>query len=380
MRPRVSSPVEGSPGRFLGTATSATLCPVRIAVLTSGGDAPGMNSALSGAVKAAAVRGHDIVGIRDGYTGLLDGRSEPLDLIRATGIIQMGGTVLGSAREPRMTKPEGREAALAALVKLGCEALVVVGGNGSLTGAHLLAEASQEVRVVGLPASIDNDIGHTRMAIGVDTAINTIVEACDRISDTATAHRRVFVVEVMGRESGFLAMRAGTAVEAEAILCTENDRPKSEVLERLRGVIRRSFDPSRQKRRVLVIRAEGASISTQELVEGLRAHLAEDAPGVSVRETVLGHLVRGGRPSQYDRVMGQRLGFGAVLALEAGHHGVMLGWDVPGEAGQATPDGRVRAVDFGEVLEETRRLLDGTSPVAEARLRLLQMADEAIAL
>lgn len=351
---------------------------MRIAVLTSGGDAPGMNGAVSGVVKAAVAEGHEVVGIRDGFTGLLERSVEPLDLRTVTGIAKLGGTVLGSAREDRMRTPEGAARARSSLEALRADGLVVIGGNGSLTGASTLVGG--RCRVVGLPASIDNDVGHTRMSIGVDTAINTIVDACDRITDTASAHRRVFVVEVMGRQSGFLAMRAGLAAEAEAILYGESKLSSEEVLERIREVVRRSFDPVRRKRRVLIIRAEGASLGTRELVDGLARILPEDAPGVSVRETVLGHLVRGGRPSQADRVMAQRLGFGAVLALQAGLDDVMLGWDVPGDFGEPTTDNRIRANRLGDVIEETGRLLAGTSPVAEARLGLLRKVEEIMAL
>lgn len=351
---------------------------MKFAVLTSGGDAPGMNGAISGVVRAALARGHAVLGIRDGYTGLLERAVQTLDLPAVTGIAKYGGTVLGSAREPRMRCLDGVLEARAALDELGVDGLVVIGGNGSLAGAH--AVAGSRCKVLGLAASIDNDVGHTRMCIGVDTAINTIVEACDRITDTATAHRRVFVVEVMGRKSGFLAMRAGLAAEAEVILQAESAQPREEVMAHIRSVIRKAFSPERAKRRVLVIRAEGARVSTPELVEGIRRILPEEAPGVSVRETVLGHLVRGGRPSQADRVMAQRLGFGAVLALESGLDDVMLGWDVPGDHGASTSDNRVRAVGLESVLEETQRLLDGTSPVAAARLALLQKAEGILAV
>ncbi len=352
---------------------------MRIAVLTSGGDAPGMNAALHAAAKVSIARGHDIFGVRDGYSGLMAGAFDPLGLRDIDGISRYGGTVLGSARAPEMHEAAGRARARDAIVEHRIDGLIVIGGNGSLTGAHYLA-AELPCAVVGIPASIDNDVGCTRAAIGVDTAVNTIVEACDRITDTATAHRRVFIVEVMGRECGFLAMRAGLAVEADAILYGERAVPEDELVDRLRGIIRRSFDPARGKRRVLIMKAEGVHIPTVQLVERLRAHMDEDAPGVNVRETVLGHVVRGGRPSQADRVIAQRLAFASILTLEQGKTDAMLGWEVPTSFGEPTDDARVRRVGLADVIAESKRLIDGTSEVTIARLALLEHVEQVLAL
>ncbi len=352
---------------------------MRLAVLTSGGDSPGMNAALRTVVAAGRQRGHEVIGVRRGYQGLLEGDVGPLDLADVEGITRLGGTLLGSSRSTEFPTPAGQEKARSRLREHDVSALVVIGGNGSLAGAHLLA-TDPALRVVGLPASIDNDVGHCGLAIGVDTAVNTIVEACDRISDTARAHRRVFVVEVMGRSCGYLAMRAGVAAEADAILFGEQKLGEDEIVERLRGVLRRCFAAGGYKKRALIVKSEGVAVKTSQLVERLSQHLAEDAPGVDVRETVLGHVVRGGSPSATDRVVAQRLGFAAVVAAEQGASDVMLGWDVPGGFGEKTGDPQVRKIALTEVLAETARLLDGTSPVLARRMAMLAQVEDLLAI
>jgi 6-phosphofructokinase 1 len=351
---------------------------MRIGVLTSGGDAPGMNAALRTIAVASIARGHTPIGIRRGYEGLLEGNAAPLELAAIDGISSYGGTLLGSCRSALFPTPEGQALARQRIRELGLDALVVIGGNGSLAGAHRLG-SDRPCTIVGIPASIDNDIGHCGLAIGVDTAVNTIVQACDRISDTARAHRRAFLVEVMGRDSGFLAMRAGIAAEADAILYRESGRSEEEIVAHLRQVLRRCFAPGREKTRALIVKAEGVKFTSGRLVEQLQRHLFEDAPGVEIRETVLGHVVRGGSPSALDRLIAQRLGFGAVLACEAGLHDVMVSWEVPGGHGKATEDSRVRLVPIGEVLEETKRLLDGTSPVTQKRVAMLKQVEQLLA-
>lgn len=351
---------------------------MNLAVLCSGGDAPGMNAAVHTVVKVGTGRGHRVLGVRRGYDGLFDRDVEPLTMASVEGISRMGGTVLGTARCPRMLQPGGIETAIEGLGALGVDALIVVGGNGSLTGAHQLAQKWPHP-IVGLPASIDNDLGHT-MSIGVDTAVNTIVEACDRISDTARAHRRAFIVEVMGRNCGYLAMRAGLAVEADAILYAEKDIGEERLVEQLRELLRKSFAPGRKKSRVLVVKAEGVKVSTPRLVERLTAHLAEDAPGVAVRETVLGHVVRGGSPTATDRVIAQRLAYGATLAVEAGRTDVMATWDDPLKGGEKTVDPSVRLIPLADMLAETARILDGSSQVVKARLALLSRVEDLLAL
>lgn len=347
---------------------------MRIAVLTSGGDAPGMNAAIRTVALAGAVRGHEVVGVKRGYEGLIAGDIQNFPVGSTDGITAFGGTVLGSARCAAFMTPAGREQAAGRIRDLGVEALIVIGGNGSLTGGHLLAQNG--VRVVGIPASIDNDVGHCGMAIGVDTAVNTIVEACDRISDTARAHRRAFIVEVMGRRCGFLAMRAGIAAEADVILYGEKQPDEDELVERIRRVLKRCFAPERGKQRVLIIKSEGVDIPTHRLVERLSAHLAEDVPGVDIRETILGHVVRGGHPTALDRSIAQRLGYAAVVAAEAGAADVMVSWEPHGEPGSATPDPSVRLVPIAAVLAETAKLLDGTSVVVQKRVELLAQVED----
>ncbi|MCC7537770.1 MAG: 6-phosphofructokinase, partial [Deltaproteobacteria bacterium] len=247
---------------------------MKVGVLTSGGDAPGMNAALWTIAKMGAGRGVPIVGILRGYEGLLRGETRPLGLTDVDGISRFGGTLLGSARSAEFATAEGRKRAAEQIRALGLDALIVIGGNGSLTGAHLLAKETP-CRIVGIPASIDNDVGHCGMAIGVDTAVNTIVEACDRISDTAQAHHRAFIVEVMGRRCGYLAMRSGLASEADAILYAERDIGEDELVAKLRDVIRRAFAPERGKRRVLIVKAEGVKVPTHVLRQRLQKHLDE---------------------------------------------------------------------------------------------------------
>jgi 6-phosphofructokinase 1 len=353
---------------------------MRIGVLTSGGDAPGMNAALRTIAVVGIARGHQVLGIRRGYEGLLAGDAVELAVAEMEGIARFGGTILGSARSSRFPTDAGQEEARARLRDLRLDALVVIGGNGSLAGAHRLAEG-RPCLVVGLPASIDNDVGHSGLSIGVDTAVNTIVEACDRISDTARAHRRAFIVEVMGRHCGFLAMRSGIAAEADAILYGEaGELGEDELVARLTKVLEQCFAPGKHKKRCLVLKAEGVKVSTAVLVKRLQSFLDAHIPGVDVRETVLGHVVRGGSPSALDRLIAQRLGFGAVLACEHGAHDVMLGWDVPGEHGRETPDNHVRAIPLADVLEESARLVDGTSPVVRQRLALLAAVQDILAL
>jgi 6-phosphofructokinase 1 len=352
---------------------------MHLAVLTSGGDAPGMNAAIRTIAVVGIDRGHRVSGIRRGYQGLLEGEVVDMRLADIDGITQQGGTILGSSRSAEFPTPEGQARAKARLRELGIDGLVVIGGNGSLTGAHLLGQ-DRAVRIVGLPASIDNDIGHSGLSIGVDTAVNSIVDACDRISDTARAHRRAFIVEVMGRRCGFLAMRAGLAAEADAILYGESDLSEDELVARLREVLRRAFAPGSHKKRALIVKSEGVSIPSSRLLQRLGAHLAEDAPGAEIRETVLGHVVRGGNPSALDRVIAQRLAYAAVIACERGAHDVMMAWEPPGSPGIETMDPSVRAVPIVDVLAETAKLLDGTSFILKKRMELLEQVKHLLAL
>lgn len=359
----------------------------KIAVLTSGGDSPGMNASIRAATKVAGAKGVQLVGVEHGYDGLIDGRFRDLATTLPGGRIaplpeidvigNMGGTILGSVRSMRFMKPEGR--AQAAKNLEGFLGLVVIGGNGSLTGAHALA-TEHGVKVIGLPASIDNDIGCTGTAIGVDTALNTIVDACDRISDTARAHRRAFVVEVMGRHCGYLAMASAVAVGADAVMFREQGRGEDALVAAAADVIRKGFAAERGKRRVLIIKAEGVEVPTDRLVKRAQEAIAADLPGVDVRGTVLGHLVRGGNPSYQDRMVASRLAYAAVDALLEGKTDEMCAWQPPLPGGAATMDPSVFRFPLEKVLEETKALIDGTSPVTRRRVKMMEANEGTLAL
>ncbi|MGC6508579.1 MAG: 6-phosphofructokinase [Myxococcota bacterium] len=339
-----------------------------LAVMTSGGDAPGMNAAIVAITKTAIASGWRVQGVEDGYNGLIDGQFVELTPSVVDDLAREGGTFLRSARSKRFMTKEGR--AQAARQLEGVEVLVVIGGNGSLTGALILSQ-EHNIRVVGVPASIDNDLACTSTSIGVDTALNTIVEACDRISDTARSHRRAFIVEVMGRECGYLAMASSIACSAEAVLFREQGKTESQLISELRQVIRRSYSASRNKKRVLIIKAEGVEVSTASLAAKLEETMQEDAGGATLRYTILGHVVRGGRPSYSDRLIGSRLGYAAAWAAMNGESQKMVGWRADEEGGQKTDDPRVQLFELPFVLSETTRLLDGTHPTTKARLKMI---------
>lgn len=342
----------------------------RLAVLTSGGDAPGMNAALHAATKVCAKHGVELLGVRNGYEGLISGIMAPLTPRDVDPISGYGGTILGSARSEAFRTVQGRATAASHLA--GVDGLLVIGGNGSLTGAKMLAQETG-VRVVGVPASIDNDIGCTSMAIGVDTALNTIVSACDRISDTARAHNRVFVVEVMGRHCGYLAMASSVAAGADACLFREQGHDEAAQLAQLEQVLARGFSPERGKRRILIVKAEGVQIPTQRIVDHLQAFADTLDQGVTVRATVLGHLVRGGAPSYLDRMIAGRLTAGAVGALLDGQSQTMMGW-LPWDTthGTATRDPSVWSFSLDAMLQATDELLDGRSATTQRRVAQMQ--------
>jgi 6-phosphofructokinase 1 len=286
---------------------------VRVAVLTSGGDAPGMNAAVRAVARAAFARHWEAVGIQAGYRGLLEDRLQPLSNRMVGGILQRGGTVLGTARSTEFTTPEGQELAATRLEKAGVEGLVVIGGEGSLTGALRLQERG--VKVVGIPATIDNDVFGTDTAIGVDTALNTALEAIDRIKDTASSHQRAHVVEVMGRRCGYLALMSAIAGGAEAVLLPEFEARPQEIMR----AFRRAWEQG--KPHFIVVAAEGAPLSAEEFHE----YVNEAEGGVESRITVLGHVQRGGSPTAFDRILASRMGTAAVKALSEGESGVMIG-------------------------------------------------------
>ncbi|MGH3144871.1 MAG: 6-phosphofructokinase, partial [Rubrobacter sp.] len=286
---------------------------MRIAVLTSGGDAPGMNAAVRAVARTAFFRGWDVMGVWAGYKGLLDGRIYPMDRRRLGGIIHRGGTVLGTERSREFTTPEGQRRAAGRLAEAEVEGLVVIGGNGSLTGAMKLADLG--VRVVGIPATIDNDMVGTDSALGVDTALNTALEAIDRIKDTASSHQRAHIVEVMGRDCGYLALMSAIAGGAEAVVVPEFEpRPEALLL-----FLKKAYEQG--KSHFVVVVAEGAPLSAEELNE-----YVNDTEGTyDARLTVVGHIQRGGIPTAYDRILASRLGTAAVEALADGETGVLVG-------------------------------------------------------
>lgn len=358
----------------------------KLALLTSGGDAPGMNAALRSATLLAHAHGMQVVGVRNGYVGLIAGEFIPLSPADVWGIVREGGTILGSARCLEMLTREGRDTARRQLAAGGITDLVVIGGNGSLTGALALTEPAelgeQTLRVVGIPASIDNDLGLTGLSIGVDTAMNTIVEACDKIADTASAHGRTFIVEVMGRDCGYLAMTAGVAAGADLVLFPEAGQDESHAVEAVVRTIISARSRVVPTKRVLVIKAEGVKVSPERLKTAVEARLAElghRGALVETRITVLGHIVRGGRPTGQDRVMAGRLGFVAVHALLAGDTRVMAAWGLsmapPPGARVSESDPHCWVVTLEAVLAETRRLLDGTAPLVKWRTRIFNEID-----
>ena len=343
-----------------------------MALLTSGGDAPGMNAAITAVVKTAASLEWDVLGVEDGYDGLIDGRFRPLRPADVDFLTREGGTDLRSARSSRFMTEEGRREAAKQLS--GVQGLVVIGGNGSITGANKLAK-EHAIPVVCIPASIDNDIACTSLSIGVDTALNTITEACDRISDTARSHRRAFIVEVMGRQCGYLAMASAISCMADAVLCREQGKTEDQLINELRQVIRHAYSARRNKRRVLIIKAEGVTVPTASLAARLEETLQEDSGGATLRFTVLGHVVRGGRPSFMDRMIASRLGYVAAHSVVNGLSEVMVGWRPDDDESAAnTVDPRVKTYTLDTVLSRTKDLLEGSHPTAEARVALLAQA------
>lgn len=356
----------------------------RVAVLTSGGDAPGMNAAVRAAARVGAELGLDMMGVEDGYAGLLDGRFTPLSIRTLDEASRRGGTVLGTARSKVFATPEGNAKAKEQIRRQQLRGLLVIGGNGSLTGARTLVgtpTVGADLLVGGVPASIDNDLACTSMSIGVDTAMNTIVEACDRIFDTATAHKRTFIVEVMGRDCGYLAMTAGIAAGADAVLVRETDKDESQIVDQVVTTMRRAYAATAEggeaKRRVLVIKSEGVKIDSARLKELVDERIAKEIPDVDSRVTVLGHVVRGGTPTAFDRLLGARLANAALRAIASGESDFMAGWSGPG-IGRAPCrwDPYVVLTPLGEVLAETEKLMRGESELARWRKAVFQEVEK----
>ncbi len=355
-----------------------------------------MNAAIRAAALVGRAAGADIVGVERGYKGLLDDAFVPLMPGDVAGILREGGTILGSARCKEFHHREVRDKARGILANRGIDGLIVIGGNGSLTGALHLADPKEigsgaPLKIIGLPASIDNDLGMTGMSIGVDTAMNTIVEACDKIADTATAHDRTFIIEVMGRDCGYLAMTSAIAVGADLALFPESGKPESAIIDQVVQTVLtvRGRSGSRRSRRVLIIKAEGVAIPTDRLKQLVDARLRDHSPdadpsGIETRVTVLGHVVRGGRPSAFDRLLGSRLGNVAVRALVAGDSHKMAAWmpqELPEEVGARSPfDPKCWLVDLAAVLAETENLLSGRSPLTRWRAGAFDEIEAALLL
>ncbi len=317
----------------------------KIAVLTSGGDAPGMNAAVRAVTRGALAHGWEVFGVRNGFAGLVSGAFEPLSARDVGGIVQHGGTVLGSARSPEFREPSGRAAALKHLSARGIEGLVVIGGNGSQTGSAALGK--EGFPVVGVASTIDNDLYGTDVSIGSDTAVNITLEAIDRLRTTASSHQRAFAVETMGRDCGYIALMAGIAGGAEVIALPEEEITPAHVAERLRAAYQR------RKTHALVVIAEGARCGVKELMQYYERQGA--SIGFELRVTRLGHVVRGGAPTAADRVLATRLGAAAVDCLARGERGVLVG-TLCGEIGStplAEVAGRTRPAD-AKLLELAR--------------------------
>ncbi|RIV46075.1 6-phosphofructokinase [Flagellimonas pelagia] len=288
----------------------------KIAVFTSGGDSPGMNAAIRSVVRTCAYLEKECVGIYRGYQGMIEGDFKPMDARSVNNIINKGGTILKSARCEEFRTPEGRKKAHDQLVKEGIDAFVVIGGNGSFTGA-LKFNAEYGFPVIGIPGTIDNDILGSSYTIGFDTAINTVVEVIDKIRDTASSHNRLFFVEVMGRDVGHIALNAGVGAGAEEILIPEQNLG----LERLLESLKRS--KASGKSSSIVIVAEGDKIGKN--VFQLKEYVEEHLPIYDVRVSVLGHMQRGGSPTCFDRVLASRMGVKAVESLLEGKSNLMVG-------------------------------------------------------
>jgi len=288
----------------------------KIAVFTSGGDAPGMNACIRAVVRTGINLGLEVVGIRNGYEGMIDGDFVAMDAQSVSGIIQQGGTILRSARSKRFMTKEGRAQAASNLKNAGIDGVVAIGGDGTFTGAKVFLNEHSDIAIVGTPGTIDNDLFGTDFTIGYDTAINTAMQAIDNIKDTANAHSRLFFVEVMGRDAGFIALRTAIATGAEAVLVPES---KTDI-DALIQTLQHSY--ANKKNSGIVIVAEGDDAG------GAFAIAAKVKPHVDyndIKVTILGHVQRGGRPTCMERVRASRMGVGAVKALIAGENGVMVG-------------------------------------------------------
>ena len=306
-----------------------------IGILTSGGDAPGMNAAIRAVTRAGIYNGYTIKGVYRGYEGLMRDEIKTFTTEDVSGIIMRGGTILKTARSQDFMKPEGRKRAYETCMCEGIDALVVIGGNGSLTGAQAFAE-EHDFQVIGLPGTIDNDLYGTDATIGYDTSMNTIMECVDRIRDTANSHERIFFVEVMGREAGYLAQNCAIACGAEAAIIPEDMTDADQLAEFMHRGIRKS------KKSCIVIVSESPKCGAMYYAERVR----NEFPQFDVRVSILGHLQRGGHPSAHDRIIASRMGSASIHALKKGLRNVMVG---------ITND-EIVYVPFSRVIRENRQI------------------------
>lgn len=303
----------------------------KIAVLTSGGDAPGMNAAIRAVTRCALDKGIEVLGVRNGYRGLMDGDYCVFTSRSVAGTMHRAGTMLGSSRAREFETVEGRDFAHAKMREAGIDGLVVIGGNGSQAGSLALFEQTG-MPVAGVASTIDNDLAGTEATLGTDSALHVVLRAIDQLKVTASSHRRASIIEVMGRDCGYLALMAGLAGGAETIVIPEFEIPPQQVARE----IREAYD--RGKSHALVVVAEGASSNAKALSDYLNPRKEE--LGFELRVTVLGHTQRGGTPTPFDRLLGTRLGAAAVDALASGEAGVLCGW----------VDGHVRKTPLKEIV------------------------------
>lgn len=287
----------------------------KIGLFTSGGDSPGMNAAIRSVVRTCTFHNIDCYGIYEGYNGLINNQIELLTSADVSNIIQRGGTILRSSRSDGFRTKEGREKAFVNIQQIGLDGIIAIGGDGTFTGAKIFNQ-EYDIPFIGIPGTIDNDLFGTDNTIGYDTALNTVVEAVDKIRDTASSHNRMFLVEVMGRDAGFLALRSGISVGAEAILIPETTTYINELIEKIEA------EKRERKSSMIVIVAEGDDAGgANEVAEKLK----EKCPDCNTRVTILGHIQRGGNPSAADRVLASQLGNAAVEALLANKTNMMVG-------------------------------------------------------
>ncbi len=307
----------------------------RIAVLTSGGDAPGMNAAIRAVVRSGIQNGWEVYGVKGGYEGLINGIFLPLGTRDVGGILQRGGTILGSARSEEFKTEKGQIKAIRSLNEAGVDALIVIGGNGSQTGN--LALHRHGFPVVGIASTIDNDLYGSDVTIGVDTALNIALEAIDRLKTTASSHQRAFLVEVMGRNCGYLALMAAIAGGAEHVVLPEVETDPEEIAE----ILTQAYEKG--KAHAIIVVAEGAEYDATRLSNYFAKH--KDRLGFDLRVIILGHVQRGGNPNAFDRILASKLGAAAVDQVKKGKFGVLMG-EVKGEV-VATPLEKVVATKKG---------------------------------